>query len=306
MLAGVALCAPGCMGLVSEAKAKPEPSLKTQAPTRALVAWYSPTGNTRRYARLAGKCLEKAGLAVDVLEYRDVSADKLRDYELILVGSPVYNWDIPENIRKWLQGIPAVPGTAVGAFVSFGGPEGNQQNAACSILELLEAKQGAPVGRGEFMNIGTFPTPHWDYKGQREHSHLPDQHTFDAVRRFAADCVENTQNGLILKVRRRLTARDILTWLPVVALGKLFIDKHEINASTCIRCGTCAKLCPAGAIGPEKTVVDRRKCLLCFACFNNCPTQAVTMRLNKQELYNYPEFLRRNNITPMEPEELLS
>jgi ferredoxin/flavodoxin len=304
ILVGAALCAPECIALASQTQGKPEVSFKTQTPVRALVAWYSPTGNTRRYALLAGKCLEKLGLHADVMEYRDIPVESLPGYDLILIGCPVHNWDIPVNIQQWLRKIPAINGAAVGAFVSYGGPEGNQHNAACSALELLAAKKGLVVGMGEFMNMGTFPTPNWDYKGQREHSHLPNQQTFEEVRRFVASCVANTRNGLSLTVNKNCNFREMLKLLPSIALTKMLIDRHEIDTSKCIRCNACARNCPAGAIGPEKNAVDRKACLLCFGCFNTCPVQAVKMNFRKQELYGYQEFLRRNAIVTMEPDAL--
>jgi Fe-S-cluster-containing hydrogenase component 2 len=61
--------------------------------------------------------------------------------------------------------------------------------------------------------------------------------------------------------------------------------------------------CPTKAINPSKQTVDREKCLACFGCLNNCPADAVVMEYRGERLYGFPEYLKRNKITIMEPPE---
>ncbi|MBN2037976.1 MAG: 4Fe-4S binding protein [Chitinispirillaceae bacterium] len=54
-----------------------------------------------------------------------------------------------------------------------------------------------------------------------------------------------------------------------------------INQAKCIKCGTCAKICPVKAIqiikkGKNVTyVVDPRKCTGCGECIKKCPSKAI-------------------------------
>jgi len=54
------------------------------------------------------------------------------------------------------------------------------------------------------------------------------------------------------------------------------------DTKKCIKCGTCAKKCPAKAIKldpyPE---IDKRKCIRCFCCMEVCPVHALS--LGKEE-----------------------
>ena len=158
-IVGAALCLP--VSLTRESQAA-YPDLKTRNPKKVLVLWYSQTGQTRRYARLIGCILKGKGLAVDASDMQEFDKNLLPNYDLIIVGTPVFYYDTPSNVSEWLETIPSIKGTPVAAFVSFGGPEGNQHNASCHILKLLADKGGVPVGRDAFRNIASYPTPKWN------------------------------------------------------------------------------------------------------------------------------------------------
>ncbi|MDD4290807.1 MAG: 4Fe-4S binding protein [Clostridia bacterium] len=51
---------------------------------------------------------------------------------------------------------------------------------------------------------------------------------------------------------------------------------HKIT-STCIKCGTCAGVCPFSAIseGDETYVIDPDVCVDCGACAASCPVNAI-------------------------------
>jgi len=297
---GAALCLP--VSLTREGIAA-YPELKTRDPKKILILWYSQTGHTKRYARLIGCLLKEKHLAVDIRELKETDPGIVPGYDLIFFGSPVFYYDAPSNVIDWLEKIPAITGTPVASFVSFGGPEGNQHNASCHILKILAKKGGVPVGRDAFRNIPTYPTPNWDSANQKSGEHLPDEATFDQVRRFTADTLQKTSKGETISISYELALRELLSVLPLVSLNKKVIGKHTVDADKCIRCRTCERTCPTKAIHPLQQVVEKNKCLACFGCLNNCPVGAVVMEYSGKPLYGFFEYLKRNNITIMEPEE---
>ena len=131
--------------------------MKTNHIRRALVAWYSRTGNTGRAGRLIAKTLIKSGIDVSASDLREAGIRNGDDYGLIIVGSPVFYYDAPGFVKTWIDSLPDIAGTPVAAYVTFGGPEGNQHNAACTIIQGLAAKGGVPVAIDAFMNMGTYP-----------------------------------------------------------------------------------------------------------------------------------------------------
>ena len=297
---GAALCLPASLTRESLAA---YPDLKTRSPKKVLILWYSQTGHTQRYARLIGCILKGKNLAVDEREIQDTDKKILPGYDLIIIGTPVFYYDTPSNISDWLETIPSIKGTPVAAFVSFGGPEGNQHNASCHLLKILAGKGGVPVGRDAFRNIPSYPTPKWDSANQRSGQHLPNAATFEQVRRFTAHTLERISRGETIPVGYEFALREPLRFIPLPWLNKRVINKHTVDASRCISCGTCVRKCPTKAINPYNQTVDRGKCLACFGCLNNCPAGAVVMEYGGKPLYGFFEYLKRNSITIMEPEE---
>jgi ferredoxin/flavodoxin len=280
-----------------------EREMKTRDPKRALVLCYSQSGFSARYGKLIACLLKDQGLTADLADMRRFDSKRLPDYDLILIGSPVFYYDIPENVVDWLSSAPKLTGIPVAAFVSFGGPEGNQHNALCHALHLLAEKEAVPVGMEAFRSIAAYPTPDWDSANQKAGEHLPDEATYNRVREFTRQILERVRQGQSLVYSSELATRELVRMLPLVWLNKKAIGKHTVDAAKCIGCRTCVKMCPVGAIHPEKQFVDRDKCIACFGCLNNCPADAVVIEYRGKRLYGFPEYLKRRKITILEPRE---
>mgnify|MGYP000867471555 CR=1 FL=1 len=279
------------------------PALKTRSPRKVLIVYYSQTGHTQRYARLIRCLLKGKNITVDEREFQETDQRILPTYDLVFVGTPVFYYDTPSNVVEWLEKIPSIQGTPVAAFVSFGGPEGNQHNASCHILKIMTNRGGVPVGRDAFRSVPSYPTPRWDSANQRSGQHLPDAATFDQVRRFVLNTLGRISRGETISIGYDVALRGVLRMLPLVWMNKKVINKHTVDVQKCIGCGTCVRTCPTKAIDPFQPIVCRDKCLACFGCLNNCPADAVVMEYRGEPLYGFKEYLRRNNITIMEPPE---
>lgn len=298
------LCAALSVSLTATADAKTVyRKIKNRNPKHALILCYSQSGFTARYGRLIACVLKDQGLTVDLADMRSFDKTHLPDYDLIVIGSPVFYYDIPSNVSNWLISMPAIPGIPVAPFVSFGGPEGNQHNALCHALRLLAEKEGVPVGMEAFRSVPAYPTPNWDSENQRSGERLPDEATYNRVRAFAAQLLEKVRQEQPIAFVSEISLREMARMLPLVWLNKKALNKHTVDASRCILCGTCVKQCPVHAIHPEKQVVDRDRCLACFGCLNNCPVQAVVMEYRGKPLYGFPEYLRRRGLVILEPPE---
>jgi ferredoxin len=306
-LAAVLLAAPAAPGCVDTRPIRGKVPMKTARTGRALVLWYSQTGYTERYGRLIAHRLQGLGMDVTASEIRSFPVEAWGDYDLIVAGSPVYYYDAPEYVKTWLGSLPELRGTPVAAYVSFGGPEGNQHNAACSILGLLAEKGGVPIGAMAFMNMSAFPLS-WSEEEVHEKTwmshHLPNEETYDRVREYAVHLAIQVKEGHGAEFSRRLTIREVSTWFGPIWWTKKFVRDHTIEAEKCIECGTCVQKCPTGAIDLAASEIDRDACVLCFGCINNCPAQAVHMEYGGEKVIGYRDFVKMKNLVIKEPEEL--
>jgi ferredoxin len=52
-----------------------------------------------------------------------------------------------------------------------------------------------------------------------------------------------------------------------------------VDEKKCIKCGLCAKKCPAKAIKLKPfPVIDKKKCIRCFCCMEICPEDALSLK----------------------------
>jgi len=283
------------------------PEVAETAPKTAMVLWYSQAGHTRRMAKLIAATLEREGLTVHRGELMRTDPATVANYDLLLVGSPVYYMEMPVNVGDWLNRLPDLAGKPAGVFITYGGAGSNPINAAWSIVEKLQDKGAAPVGMGAFSNMNTF-APFWLTKtGAKrilEYRHLPNEETFEQGRAYAREVLGRVRRGETVKIGGEFNFVGMFTFLHLSWWTKKMISQHEIDKETCIECGTCARTCPAGAIDIASGQVDHEACLVCMGCVNNCPVDAMKMVMQGKRVYGFLHFCKENNITIKEPVEL--
>ncbi|MBA4366076.1 MAG: hypothetical protein C0403_00355 [Desulfobacterium sp.] len=112
-------------------------------------------------------------------------------------------------------------------------------------------------------------------------------------------------SGNAFEFSREVSFGDVKKNLAPIWFSKMITDEHSIDRERCQHCGTCAELCPTGAIDPEKGAVNKEVCVDCMGCINNCPAQAVRMVYWGKPLVGYHDFLRQQGIAVKEPKEIV-
>ncbi len=274
-------------------------------PKTAAILWYSQTGHTERAGRLIAKTLENNGIRTSCSDYRNFDKEALGNYDIVIAGSPVYYYDVPSNFKDWLKTIPNLNNASVASFVTFGGEGGNQYNTSRTLAGLLVERGGIPVGAAEFGNMSTFAIT-WstgNVKRILKYQDKPDNDTFNVIRSYTTQIVERIKDSISFDIDKKFDYRDMIKSAPSIWSTKLLINQHQIDKTRCISCGTCMDKCPVDAIDIDKGTVDNDKCIVCLGCVNNCPTQSVDMEFIGKKVYGFNDFLKRNEINMLEPEE---
>ncbi len=121
---------------------------------KAIIVYYSQTGNTQAMADFVGQGIKKQGVDVQIKKVGDVEATELLKYDAIVIGSPTYYGSMAAEIKKLLDDSVKFHGSLDGkigaAFSSSHNIGGGNET---TILDILNAMlihgmviQGDPQG----------------------------------------------------------------------------------------------------------------------------------------------------------------
>jgi flavodoxin len=103
---------------------------------KALIIYWSKTGNTEKAANAIKAGLETAGVQVTIKKTEEAENLDYFDYDLVCIGSPSYSWHPPEPMANFLKNkfaayrkegkikprAPKVIGKNALIFVTYSGP----------------------------------------------------------------------------------------------------------------------------------------------------------------------------------------
>ncbi len=107
---------------------------------KALIVYYSRSGNTRKMAETIAEGIRKENVEADVRDVKDVTPADLKAYAAIIVGSPVYYGSMAADIKKLFDDSIRIHGKLDGkigaAFASSANIGGGNET---TILDILNA-----------------------------------------------------------------------------------------------------------------------------------------------------------------------
>jgi flavorubredoxin len=103
---------------------------------KALVLYWSATGNTEKVAYAIQQALNAEGIKTVIKKVAEAGGEELFDYDLVFFGSPSYSFLPPEPVIKFVKekmglhlqrgdikpGAPVVPGKTAVVFCTYSGP----------------------------------------------------------------------------------------------------------------------------------------------------------------------------------------
>ena len=121
---------------------------------KAIVIYYSRSGNTKEMAGIIATAMNKADLQTECKSVSDVEAQVLLNYDAIVVGSPTYYGHMAGPIKQLFDDSVAfhgkLDGKVAAAFSSSANIAGGNETAIMGILEVMLIAgcvvQGDPQG----------------------------------------------------------------------------------------------------------------------------------------------------------------
>jgi len=108
---------------------------------KALVAYYSRTGHTKKMAERIAGALRAHGLEADLRKVQSVAPADLLGYQAVVLGSPTYygtmSWEVKKLLDDSVKFHRKLAGRVGGAFTSSGNRAGGNETTVLDILKAL-------------------------------------------------------------------------------------------------------------------------------------------------------------------------
>jgi len=257
------------------------------------LVYFSPTGTTQKVLGGIAK-----GIAVEDVEQINLTLPEGTQQtipafsdELVIIGVPVYGGRLPVDAVKRLNNLKANNTLAV-LVVVYGNREFDD-----ALLELknLSIELGFhPVAGAAFIGEHSFATEDVPIANGR-----PDDQDVQRAMDFGGKIKEKVTALQSLDTNMDL---DIPGSFPYEAGGAKAMAVAPVTLEdTCTVCGTCASVCPTGAISINGSVATEIElCIRCCACIKKCPEDARVMEDSKWK--NIAAWLNENCSTRKEPQ----
>ena len=231
--------------------------------------YFSPTGTTQRVINEIGNQFlgEKHTRDLLLSPFQDELA--LEGDDVVIVGVPVYSGRVPEIC---LESLSLLKGNKTPAIIAVVYGNREYEDALLELKDILEKNGFIVIAAGAFIGQHSIVS--------KVASGRPDQEDLKEIAEFGQACVKkiaffSDASQESVSVKGSFPYRD-----------RGMVPFHPQASDACIECGTCAEVCPTGAISPnDPHTVDEKICIACGACIKNCTVGARSFRGDQYDAF---------------------
>ena len=255
------------------------------------LIYFSPTGTTRKVLESIAK-----GIAVEDIEHIDLTLPGGAQHtippfsdELVIIGAPVYGGRLPVDAISRFKQLKASKILAV-IIVVYGNRE--FEDALLELKNLAVELGFCPIAGGAFIGEHSFATKDVPIAyGRPDDLDVQKAIDFGAEIKEKVTALQSADAQMDLEIPGRFPYESGMLALAV---------SPTTQGETCTVCGTCASVCPTGAILVDTSVTTKIElCIRCCACIKNCPTDSRIWEDSK--IKEITAWLHENFSTRKEP-----
>ena len=246
------------------------------------ICYFSATGNCLYVARTIG------GTLLSIPQLMRQETIEIED-EAVGVVCPVYNCEMPMMVRAFME--RAKIKTEYFFFIyTYGAGFGE----AYAHAKLAAQEAGLALSYVNAVKMVDNFIPYFDMQEQIQT--LPAKNVEGQLKTICADISARKTTDVKITALTRAQMKMYRKRLADKWLRKDTALSYTVN-DHCIRCGICAKVCPADNITvTENGVQFSDHCEVCYACLHNCPQSAIHMELEAGTTHFRNEHISLNDI----------
>lgn len=274
---------------------------------KAVVIYYSQTGNTRKIARAIHAGMQDSMEQCDIARLRDVHTDDLSRYDVIGLGAPVWHRREPAHVMNFIEyTMNGVEGKHGFAFCTHGLYPGH---FLARVVPIMAQRGLTVIGWNNWYCSVFLPEKPKPYFTDGH----PDEIDLDEAQRFGKEMAERS--------RRIYAGED--QWIPALPRGHEYDElypgpenkgeagrerrtsklwarlslrsfEYRINQEKCRypKCSVCVDNCPTNSMDPSRfPPIMKETCDRCWYCEQICPAGAIEI-----DWEPIADFFKRNVI----------
>lgn len=283
---------------------------------KSIIVYYSATGSTKKVAQAIHAGMRDSMEQCDIAQIKEVDPKRLVEYDLVVIGAPIWYFREPANVRLFIYNMPDLTGKLCIPFCTHGTmPAG----IFFTMGSLLVKKGLTIIGWGDWYGsvymVLHAPKPYLT-DGHPDEIDLKDAENFGHEMAERAVRIAAGEKQLIPELPKGANAE--LLWRPNPMHGGIAPlerpqAQRKINMEKCTypECTICVDICPMNSIDFSKSPpVFRKNCLEESVCERLCPNNAIEiskemaerrpLRIINTEKCRYPECTTCVDYCPMD------
>lgn len=250
---------------------------------KALILYFSGTGNTKFLAKKIQHQLEENEIEVTIQSMEQKITKQMENYDYLFLGTPKYYeypalpliWFIKEKLQKTSKPLPVFVFCTQASYTTTNFNE---------ISKRLEEKNYLLSMGKSYAMASNMVIFHATKPADKEIIEKNVKKTLQALKKDVKQFLN--QKMSVEKPSKVQAAVGYASGHIFTKLFPVFMMRYSVDQKSCIQCNKCVKQCPVQNIKRKDGYPKfYKKCVFCMRCINGCPVNAIRYMNKKCEQY---------------------